>query len=113
MAEDLLASLCLDDLENGKDREIVSLETTGLCCAKPAIDALPDESTHVVFSLQTGCEAATAGELGIGSVFKVDVTFPRPRACRAVLINDPAEQLFTIGFLYGVSGFFWSRFHSR
>ena len=77
------------------------------------VDSKADESTHVVFSLQTGREVATAGELGIRSVFKVYVTFPRPRACRAVLINDPAERLFTVRFLYSVSCFFctWI-FHS-
>ena len=64
---------------NGKRenrRKIVRSETAGLCCAKPAIDALPGESTQVVFRLQTGRKAATAGELEIWTVFKVDVTFP-------------------------------------
>ncbi len=57
-------------------RIIGRLEITRLCCAKPAIDALIRESTHMVFSLQSGCEATPAGELGIRSIFKVYVAFP-------------------------------------
>jgi hypothetical protein len=52
------------------------LQTAGLYGAKPAIDALIRKSTHMVFSLQPGCEVTPAGELRIRSVFKVYVTFP-------------------------------------
>ena len=76
MAKEMLASPCKWQKGGQRNRIVGSLETAGLCCAKPAIDALPDESAQVVFSLQTGCEVATAAELEIRSVFKVDVAFP-------------------------------------
>jgi hypothetical protein len=34
--------------------------------------------------------------------------------CRGVLINEPAKELFAVGFVYGVSAFFRTQgFHSR
>jgi hypothetical protein len=86
--------------------KVTRLHAAGLYYSQPVVNSLMRESTHVVLSLRTGCETTPAGELGVRSVFKIDVTFPRPRACPGVLVNYSTKGLFTVEFTYLVTCLF-------
>lgn len=71
------------------------------------------ELTHILFSLQMGCETALADEFHFMPIFEIDMTAPCPCVCVRILLYYADEWLIAMDILNSVSlPVFWAGLHS-
>ncbi|HEX6175882.1 MAG TPA: hypothetical protein VF089_17865 [Candidatus Binatia bacterium] len=80
---------------------------------QPAIDMGAGELTHILFSLQMGCETALADEFHFMPIFEIDMTAPCPCVCVRILLYYADEWLIAMGILNSIPlPVFWGGLHS-